>query len=66
MRLGPIFNPDGSADRIGAFRFRDSNDNYLEVRIATPATGRIVLRKWDRNDLAFFQNGEDGHKWEWY
>lgn len=65
-RLGPVFNADGSADRVGAFRFRDSNDNYLEVRVATPATGRIILRKWDRTDLAFFQNGEDSHQWEWY
>jgi len=64
--LGPIYSPDGSVDRAGAFRLKDSNDNFLEVRVQTPATGRIVLKKWDRNDAAFFANGEDGHKWEWY
>lgn len=66
VRLGPIYSPDGSVDRAGAFRLKDSNDNFLEVRVQTPATGRIVLKKWDRNDPAFFANGEDGHKWVWY
>lgn len=65
-RLGPIFNPDGSADRVGAFRLRDSGANYLEVRVETPATGRIVLRKRDKDDGVFYLNGESGHKWIWY
>ncbi len=64
--LGPIYSPDGSVDRTGAFRLKDSNDNFLEVRVMTPATGRIVLRKWDRTDAKFYENGENGHKWEWY
>lgn len=61
---GPIFRSDGSADRVGAYRLRDSNDNYLEVRVETPATGRIVLRKRDE-DGVFYLNGESGHTWEW-
>ena len=65
-RLGPVFRPDGSADRVGAYRLKDANDNYLEVRIETPATGRIVLRKRDRDDGVFYLNGEGGHKWVWY
>jgi prepilin-type N-terminal cleavage/methylation domain-containing protein len=65
-RTGPIFNPDGSVDRVGAYRFKDSNENFLEVRVATPATGRIVLRKRDRYDGNFYMNSEDNHKWEWY
>ena len=65
-RLGPIFRPDGSVDRAGAFRLRDSNDNFLEVRVATPATGRIVLRKWFPAESAFYLNGESGRKWVWY
>lgn len=65
-RLGPVFRPDGSVDRVGAFRLKDVNDNYLEVRIETPATGRIVLRKRDRDDGIFYMNGESGHKWLWY
>ena len=63
---GPIFRSDGSVDRVGAFRFKDSNDNYLEVRVETPATGRIVLRKFDRGENAFLLNGEGGHRWVWY
>jgi len=63
---GPIFRPDGSVDRVGAFRFKDSNDNYLEVRVETPATGRIVLRKYDPGEDAFLLNGEGGHRWVWY
>lgn len=62
---GPIFSPDGSVDRVGAFRFKDSNDNYLEVRVETPATGRIVLRKYDSGEDAFLLNGEGGHRWVW-
>jgi prepilin-type N-terminal cleavage/methylation domain-containing protein len=65
-RPGPTFRADGSVDRVGAYRLRDSNDNYLEVRIETPATGRMVLRKQDRDNGIFYLNGEDGHKWEWY
>jgi len=66
VRLGPVFNPDGSVDRVGAFRLKDSNENFLEVRVETPATGRIVLKKWFPADTAFFLNGESGHKWVWY
>ncbi len=65
-RLGPIFSPDGSADRVGAYRLKDSNDNFLEVRVETPATGRIVLKKYFPADTAFFLNGESDHKWVWY
>ncbi|MEO8197883.1 MAG: GspH/FimT family pseudopilin [Thermoanaerobaculia bacterium] len=64
--LGPVFRPDGSADRVGAFRLKDSNDNYIEVRIETPATGRIVLKKYFPADTKFFLNGEENHQWTWY
>ncbi len=63
---GPIFNPNGSADRVGAFRIRDRRDNTIEIRIETPATGRVVLQKWFGAPLnAFFENGEGGHDWAW-
>ncbi len=65
-RLGPIFNPDGSVDRVGAFRLKDSNNNYLEARVETPATGRLVLKKYFPGEAAFFMNSETGHKWVWY
>lgn len=70
IRLGPIFNPDGSADRAGAFRLKDSNDNFLELRVQTPATGRMVTRKWFPDESDFFMNSENvggvDHKWVWY
>lgn len=66
VHLGPIFSPDGSVDRVGAFRFKDSNDNFLEVRVETPATGRIVLKKYFPDDAKFYLNGESGKKWVWY
>ncbi len=69
-RLGPVFNPDGSVDRVGSFRLKDSNDNFLEVRVEIPATGRMVLRKYFPDESAFFMNGEKvgsvDHKWDWY
>ena len=68
-RLGPIFNPDGSVDRVGAFRLKDSNDNFLEIRVHMPATGRMILRKWFPSESAFFMNGEKigsvSHTWVW-
>lgn len=64
-QLGPIFRPDGSVDRVGAFRLKDRDNNYIEVRVETPATGRLALRKQDRGDGIFYLNGEAGHKWEW-
>lgn len=65
-RMGPVFNADGSVDRVGAYRFKDTNDNFLEVRVETPATGRMVLKKYFPDDSSFFLNGESGHKWVWY
>ena len=63
---GPVFRPDGSADRVGAYRFRDSNNNILEVRIETPATGRMILRKWDPALDIFYAHLENDRRWEWY
>lgn len=58
-----VFNPDGSADTAGGFRFADPKGNILEVRVAPPATARIELRKWD--GAAFHAQGEGGKRWEW-
>jgi prepilin-type N-terminal cleavage/methylation domain-containing protein len=66
IRLGPVFRADGSVDRVGAYRFKDSNENFLEVRVETPATGRMVLKKYFPDQSLFFLNGESGNKWEWY
>jgi prepilin-type N-terminal cleavage/methylation domain-containing protein len=65
---GPTFMSDGSALRAGAFRIADTRDNYLEVRVDFPATGKIVIQKWfggaDPN-ANWWENGEAGHKWAW-
>ncbi len=62
---GPIFNPDGSAQRVGAYRLRDRRNNVIEVRIETPATGRVILQKWFPALTQFYENGEQGHRWVW-
>lgn len=65
---GPIFQPDGSVNCRGAFRLRDRNDNFLEVRIDFPATARISLRKWFGGgdaDANWFENGEQSNRWQW-
>ncbi len=71
--FGPLFHFDGSAEITGAFRIGDTRDNILEVRVATPATGRIVIQKWDRATSDTFRaSGENvsgsgiQSAWEWY
>lgn len=64
--LGPIFNPDGSVDRVGAYRFRDPSGQIIEVRIETPATGRIALKKWDTALSKFYAQKEENREWIWY
>jgi type II secretory pathway pseudopilin PulG len=58
-----VFNPDGSIDVIGAFRFADIKGNVLEVRVAPQATARIELRKWDGS--VFRAPREGGEPWNW-
>jgi prepilin-type N-terminal cleavage/methylation domain-containing protein len=57
-----IFQTDGSVAKAGGFRLADRLDNYLEIRIAPPATARIYLRKWD--GVAWREPGEGG-AWSW-
>mgnify|MGYP001581768365 FL=1 len=64
--LGPIFNPDGSVDRVGAYRFTDPSGQIIEVRVETPATGRIALKKWDSGLGRFFAQREENREWIWY
>jgi prepilin-type N-terminal cleavage/methylation domain-containing protein len=51
-----IFNRDGSIAALGAFRFADTYENYLEVRVEPAATARIELRKARL----------EGSTWNWY
>ena len=65
---GPTFASNGSADSVGAFRFRDRLNNIIEVRIDFAGTGKVVLQKWDGDgDTAndWWENGENGNNWVW-
>jgi prepilin-type N-terminal cleavage/methylation domain-containing protein len=65
---GPIYNSDGSVQSTGAFRFRDTVGNYLEVRILFAGTGKPVVRKWaggGNPDANWFENGDPDNPWEW-
>ena len=55
-----VFHSDGSLESAGVFRFTDGRANYLEIRIAPPATGKVQLRKYNE-DLA--PNWDGSH---WY
>lgn len=45
-KLSAVFQPNGSVADDGAFRIGDIRGNFLEVRIAPAASGRIEIRKW--------------------
>lgn len=61
---GAVFESTGSLESNGgAFRLRDTQGNYLEVRVTDPATARVVLRKWQ--DGAWREFGEGGSSWTW-
>ncbi len=62
-----VFDPDGSARDLGAFRFADIRDNYLEVRIEPAATARVQQRKWEDFGGGFdwYGPGDTNHPWKW-
>jgi prepilin-type N-terminal cleavage/methylation domain-containing protein len=51
-----IFDSSGAVAAVGAFRFADTYENYLEVRVEPAATARIEVRK----------AREEGSVWKWY
>ena len=61
-----IFVPDGSIDQVGAIRVADPHGNFFEVRISPQATARIFTQKWNDVEAEWYEDGEDGHDWEWY
>lgn len=66
------FKPNGSADQLGRIRLSDGT-NYLDVRVATQATGRIELRKAEPDPkTGTFDSvdpyrvlGEGDYSWTW-
>lgn len=62
-----VFLPTGAAESSGAFRLADEGGfNHLEVRVAPAGTGRVSLRKWDRDAGAWALRREGGKPWQWY
>ncbi|MEA2691806.1 MAG: hypothetical protein QOJ16_1193 [Acidobacteriota bacterium] len=65
------FLPTGSAASIGAIHFGDKKDssgngNFLEVRVAIAATGKLELGKWDKSTSKYPLRDENGKSWTWY
>jgi Tfp pilus assembly protein FimT len=66
-----VFNEDGSAAETGAIRFGDTRGNFLEVRVAPRATGKVVVRKyhesWPDNaeGTKWFAPGDGNGAWVW-
>jgi type IV fimbrial biogenesis protein FimT len=58
-----LFQRDGSVTAVGAFRFADQNQNFLEVRVDPIATARIEVHKWQGGK--WIANGEGGQAWQW-
>lgn len=59
------FDRLGAASSTGAFRFGDQSlENYVEARVETQATGKVVLQKWF-GGTNWYEQGEDGHDWTW-
>lgn len=62
-----VFLPTGGVDRPGGFRLGDEAGwNHLEVRVEPAGTGRIALRKWDRDAGEWYAHREGGRPWIWY
>lgn len=60
-----VFEPDGSADLRGAFRFADAYGNFLQVRVEPAATGRVRIEKFHDADVAWYFRNENDKPWEW-
>ena len=71
-----VFEVDGSIRDIGAYRLMHRRGscpasnweecNYLELRIQPAATARVTLRKWDVDEAAWLEQGEQGKSWDWH
>jgi prepilin-type N-terminal cleavage/methylation domain-containing protein len=62
-----VFVSNGSITNTGAFRFADTYENYLEVRVEPAATARIEVRKarQDGSTWNFYASGDGGEAWTW-
>lgn len=62
-----VFDSSGAVSNAGAFRFADTYENYLEVRVVTAATGRIEVLKarQDGSAWTYYASGDGGEAWKW-
>jgi Tfp pilus assembly protein FimT len=62
-----IFDSNGAVNAVGAFRFADTYENYLEVRVEPAATARIEVRKAREEGSAWnwYASGDGGEAWKW-
>jgi prepilin-type N-terminal cleavage/methylation domain-containing protein len=67
-----IFDSTGAArveitatELWGAFRLKARDQNFFEVRIASPITGRVEARKW-MGGTEWWVNGQAGKAWRWF
>jgi hypothetical protein len=67
-----IFDSTGAARVVitaselwGAFRLKARDQNFFEVRIASPITGRVEARKW-MGGTEWWVNGQHGKAWRWF
>ncbi len=60
-----IFQSNGSVEDLGAFRLADPFDNYLEVRVDPPLTGRVRTLKFSDADAEWYIRNETGKPWKW-
>lgn len=59
------FEPNGSADQRGAFRFADAYGNFLQVRVEPAATGRVRIEKFHDGDVEWYFRNQNDKPWEW-
>jgi prepilin-type N-terminal cleavage/methylation domain-containing protein len=60
------FLPTGSAGQTGAVRFGDAQGNFLEVRVATAASSRLEIRKYDPTTMTYLLRYQNSKGWVWY
>ena len=62
-----VFDSSGASANEGAFRFGDTRQNFLEVRVVSKATARIEVRKarQDGSTWNFYASGDGGEAWTW-
>lgn len=56
----------GCAVHLGDKKDSSGNGNFLEVKVATPLTGKLELRKYNKATGTYLLRDENGTPWTWY